>query len=479
MTLATLAIISGFFAWLLVDHLSGLHGTDRGIDLLVYRAGGHALLTGHSIYAPDFAAINHSPHGLAFTYPPFSAVFFIPLALLSEGTAQVVMVVLNTAAAVTLFVVIAVATQGKWDRLRSWRSLTAPISLKTAIAAVTAAALFTLSVPVQHNMLYGQVNLLLAAGVALDLLTPAPVWPRGLLVGIAVAIKLTPAVFIGYFLVTRQWRALAASLAGTALATAVGWLVLPSDTARYLTSTVFQPARIGGLTYASNQSVRGIVERIPALDGVRALLCVVATAVVLVLAVIAIEHSRRSADPVAGVLAAGFIGLLCSPVSWGHHWVWLSAAAVYFLVRWAAVGGVGNLAAGLVVATVIRAAPWTHLPKFAERERLWTPFEHVLGSVWALTALSLLVWFAARCRDSGRPTSPEQKRAAASVQSARGADEGEQVKRVQHGTDDDCQDAHQDAGHRGAVVVGLAAPHPSTPGDADSDRARAEDDTTE
>lgn len=395
MTLATLAATTVVWAGFFSVQLFGVHSNDLGyLDLLVYRAGGHAVITGHSIYAPDFAAVNQSPNGLSFTYPPFSAVIFAPLAIVPPGVAKVLIVALNAVASMIFFVVIVLAVQNEWDRLRSWRSLTAPISVQTGMVVWAAAVIFVFSVPVQDNTSFGQVNLILAAAVALDTLLPSVPWPRGLLVGLAAAIKLTPAVFVGYFLVTRQWRALVVSLATAALAVATSWLVIPSDTIRYFMSTVFDPARIGGLAFASNQSVRGVIERIPALDSMRGAIWVTATVLVLALAIAAIDASRRSKDTVAAMLSAAFIGLVCSPVSWGHHWVWLPATVVYFLVRWSTVGGARNLVAGLAVASVTVVAPWKFLPNSDERERLWTPLQHVLGSVWAITALLVLASFA-------------------------------------------------------------------------------------
>ncbi|QLL07004.1 glycosyltransferase 87 family protein [Mycobacterium vicinigordonae] len=398
----TLAAVAAVFAWLFVGYLLWARSYTDLIDLLVYRAGGHAVLTGHSIYAADFAAANQSPNGLSFTYPPFAAVVFVPLAIVPVGVAKTLMLLLNATAALLLFTLTVVATQGNWGRLRSWRALTAPISPKTAVVLVFAAIVFTLSVPVEHNMTYGQVNLLLAAAVALDILPPWVPWPRGLLVGVAVAIKLTPAVFVGYFLVTRAWRPLAVSLVTTVLAVVVGWLVAPADTVRYLTSTAFDPARIGGLAYSSNQSVRGIVERLPMLDSVHGAVWATATVLVIVLAATAIAVNRQRGDTVAALLSAAFIGLLCSPVSWGHHWVWLPVAAVYFLMRWASLGAARNLMAGLLIAAISFWAPWAHLPNSEDRERLWTSGQHLLGSVWGITALALLIVFALRARNPVR-----------------------------------------------------------------------------
>jgi alpha-1,2-mannosyltransferase len=278
------------------------------------------------------------------------------------------------------------------------------MSVKTATVVFAAAVVFVLSMPVQATFGFGQVNLILAAAVALDILVPRTPWPRGLLVGLAVAIKLTPAVFVGYFLVTRQWRALAVSLATATSALALGWLVCPSDTTRYLTSMIADPQSFGRLTFASNQSVRGVIARIPALDSMHGATWGVVTVLVLALATVAIEVSRRSGDTVAGMLSAAFVGLLCSPVSWGHHWVWLSATVVYFLVSWTVVGGTRNLVAGLAVALVVVAAPWSFLPKDDERERLWNPFEHLMGAVWTLIAILFLAWFATALRRPGGVT---------------------------------------------------------------------------
>jgi hypothetical protein len=75
--------------------------------------------------------------------------------------------------------------------------------------------------------------------------------------------------------------------------------------------------------------------------------------------------------------------------------VWLSATAVYFLMRWTVVRGVRNLVAGFAVALVVLAAPWHSLPNDNDQERLWNPFEHLLGASWTLTAVLLLAWFAA------------------------------------------------------------------------------------
>ena len=50
--------------------------------------------------------------------------------------------------------------------------------------------------PVKQEIGFGQVDLLLLALCAVDCLVDSPRWPRGLLIGLATAIKLEPGVFI-------------------------------------------------------------------------------------------------------------------------------------------------------------------------------------------------------------------------------------------------------------------------------------------
>jgi alpha-1,2-mannosyltransferase len=81
--------------------------------------------------------------------------------------------------------------------------------------------------PVRTTLALGQINIVLMALVAFDLLLPSTWftvagrtvgWPRGVLTGIAAAIKLTPLVFLLYFLARRDLRG-AVSLAGSFLVT--------------------------------------------------------------------------------------------------------------------------------------------------------------------------------------------------------------------------------------------------------------------
>ena len=60
--------------------------------------------------------------------------------------------------------------------------------------------------PVRQTFLLGQVNIILALMVVADMTLDLPL-PRGILVGLAAAIKVTPAILIPYLFLTKQGRA--------------------------------------------------------------------------------------------------------------------------------------------------------------------------------------------------------------------------------------------------------------------------------
>ena len=83
--------------------------------------------------------------------------------------------------------------------------------------------------PIRSTLTYGQINALLMALVAFDCLTRAPRWPRGIGVGIAAAVKLTPAVFLLFFLLRRDLRSAARAGLSFAACTGAGFALAPHD----------------------------------------------------------------------------------------------------------------------------------------------------------------------------------------------------------------------------------------------------------
>lgn len=241
-----------------------------------------------------------------FTYPPFAAVAMLPMALVGLRTAILAALLLNLAA---LAVVVRVLVGPRWRRC-GWYG---------AGLAVCALALFE---PLRDTFSFGQVNLLLLALVLTDawlLATGRTRW-AGVGIGLAAAVKLTPALFIGLLLVTRRWREAAVATAVAAAATAFAALVAPDASRFYWTDALWDTSRVGRLDYVSNQSLQGVLAR----------LGVESRAVWGVLALAALcwwaWRARRAVaagDWQAAFALTGLTACLVSPVTWVHHLVWL------------------------------------------------------------------------------------------------------------------------------------------------------------
>jgi alpha-1,2-mannosyltransferase len=326
-------------------------------DLKVYRAGGGTWLRGDPLYTDAF------PFWLPFTYPPVAAVLFGVLAILPMVAAAVV---LTVAGLVGLSVTTMLAVPDRF--------VVVPLAVALAFAFE----------PVRTTLKFGQVNLVLMGLVACDCLAPRTRYPRGLLVGLAAAVKLTPAVFVLFFLARRQVQPAVTAVVTFAAATGAGMLFAPADSVRYWHTTIFDPDRIGGAAFVTNQSLRAVLTRLSLPSALWAVLAVG----VLVLAWLG---ARRAREPVVALFVVAAAGLVVSPVSWSHHWVWIVPAVFVFAVR------VYRNRVGLAVlllTAVVFFSGHRFLPHGRDRELEWTWWQHVLGNSYLLIAVAFLVWCA-------------------------------------------------------------------------------------
>lgn len=268
---------------------------DRG-DVEIYRQGGRAAVTTGALFA-------YQQQGHGFTYPPFAALVMALLAWLPNRVMWGALVLGGIGA---LGVVLALSAPGIFAAARR----------RVGNSTLGLAAL-VVSEPVVTTLRFGQIDLLLAAIVMADIL----VFRRGVLLGFATAMKLTPGLFVVYLLARRRYREARTAVIVFALSVLWGFLVLPSASITYWTHNAFAGTGIGSFTTVGNQSVHGLVSR--------ALGPNVGTAVWLGAAVPILVGGLglacRAADAGLAVLAVGTVGVtgcLVSPVSWPHHWVW-------------------------------------------------------------------------------------------------------------------------------------------------------------
>jgi alpha-1,2-mannosyltransferase len=307
-----------------------------GLDFEIYRLGSLAWAHGDDPYGV-LPATSRGEH-LPFTYPPFAVLAFLPTTLVPARVGFLILTVISTLLIFAVVLGFLVALRGRE------KGLVLPVLVAIGVQLLAAG-----SDPVRSTLGYGQINMVLMALVALDCLPRKTRWPRGVLVGLAAAIKLTPAVFVLFFLVRKDYRAAIWAGVTFAAATVLAFVLLPGPSVEYWTKLVFAGDRIGPPAHVGNQSLRGAFARL-SLDS----LWVVLALVVLVATVFVI---RRVKLPVALAVTA-LCGLLVSPVSWVHHWVWL--VPVLVVLGWIAVterrmimGTAVVLAAAVAIVTPI------------------------------------------------------------------------------------------------------------------------------
>ena len=328
---------------LLVVTLAGTDAAGMLGDLDIYRGAVSTALAGEDLYS--YTYIHPTVHGLGFTYPPFAALVLVPFAMLASLPAKVIWTALTFVVTLGCLYLL-VRTSG--------RGVAAGSVSRTHQGAWVAG----LSIPVMltypflHNLIVGQVSLFVIALALFDHLLPRR-W-QGTLVGIAAAIKLTPLVFLPYYLVTKQWRQAAVCTGAFVGATGLAWLVLPAASLSYWTDKLWQTGRVGRTDSTVNKSLLGVLARqLP--DGAPTTLVWLAVAAAVgVLAYWRAARHLRDGSPLAAALAVGALSVAVSPISWPHHQLWLVFAACWYLL----LGGRTALLVGTALFVVFLGYPW-------------------------------------------------------------------------------------------------------------------------
>ena len=352
------------------------------VDLHVY-VGGAGMLDGPgALY--DYVYADQTPDfPLPFTYPPFAAIVFYPLHLLPFGLVAFAWQ-LGLFAALYGVVRISQRLLGSGDHRTAM--------LWTAVGIWIE--------PLRSTFDYGQINVLLALAV-LYAVYSTRWWVSGLLVGLAAGVKLTPAVAGLYFVGARRWAAVAFSAIVFFGTVGISWLIIGSETRYYFTELLGDASRVGPIGTSFNQSWRGGISRILGHDAGYGPLVLAGIAVTAVLAVLAWRAIGGASDRLGAIVIVQLFGLLLSPISWTHHWVWLIPLMIWLLhgpLRdrlGAKVLGWGWLALTLI------GVPW--LLSFAQPtiwviSRPW--YLAWAGLIYIVATLATLAWIAATGRRS-------------------------------------------------------------------------------
>ncbi len=290
-------------------HFFGL--TENNFDLDTYRAAVHASWDGRSLYQEP------ALRGAWYVYPPFATFILAPFAWLGFDGAKYVLLAVSIGALALI----------------AWRVLRLAgicAGLRLAVMCAALAVIVVEIEPVQATLWWGQINILLMAVVVLDLLRPTDARWRGIGLGIAAGIKLTPLIFLPYLLFTRQWRASATAALTFAATVAFTWPLLPRDSA-WFWSHLGDTAHISSIEHLANQSINGFLARYFAPSPRPEWLWIVVSLLVLAAGLAAATWAHRRGERALAVVLVGLTGCAVSPFSWAAHWVWF-APAVFWLV---------------------------------------------------------------------------------------------------------------------------------------------------
>jgi len=368
------------------------HPEFRMSDLEVYRAAGESLLQGRPLY--DY--LTPVPQLLPFTYPPFSAIVALPLAVLHPQAANWVWT-LGTLAVLGWLVLVAFR-----PLVRRFPTPYRPLVVAAALAAMA----WTL--PARDCFHFGQVGIFLAALCVLDCALPKTRWPRGLMIGFAAAVKLVPGVFIPYLWLTGRRRAAVVATAWFAGFSIAAAIAMPNASKQYWTGTLFESGRLGNNAGTSNQSLRGMFLRwLPGHVG--SALWLLSALVIVVAAYRWARTASISGFEIRGIAIVGLLSVLISPVSWIHHLAgWVPILIGVLLGE----GRDWKRVAYAVVGTVFFTLelPWWGTTMVVKHADLHIP-GRILESGFGLGAL-FAVWLLGRmgARSKGRTSAiPEAK----------------------------------------------------------------------
>ena len=289
--------------------------TYGGLDFSIYRMGAMTIFDNEGFDKELYgrAMVSIGVLDLPFTYPPFAALVFLPFAFIPLKVGMAIMVLITAAAAWWLSSIMYSYANAHGRPL----PLQDKLGRYGMIAALTIVVM--LCGPWRRTFDLMQINPIIMVLILADFLRPATRVPRGVLIGIAGGLKLTPLVFGLILLVRRDWKGIAA-LGATFLATiAVGFILLPNEAPQFWFSAISDPSRVGDINFVDNISIQGWLMHF-GLKGTALKLGFYALAALsIALVAVLLYQLERRGKTLAQVAVTGTLMVALSPISWSHH----------------------------------------------------------------------------------------------------------------------------------------------------------------
>lgn len=293
-------------------------------DLKIYRDAVDSWWHGGALYS--YRSDNPSTSGLGFTYPPFAALAFLPMLAIPLRVLEWMWTLGSIAVILSLSAILTRASARVPEQGETAREHIADQAARTSLVII----MLGLSYPVVFNLMLGQVSLIVIYLAFVDAAAVAPRRLRGVLIGFAAGLKLTPLVFIPFLLLTRQSRAALVACTTFLSTVAVAFIVSPNSSMSYWTRDAWQTSRMGETWLPWNKSILALISRWHTGGAGRTQLWL---SLCLLVATYAFTHAWRShaqGNDVAAALVIGSSSVVLSPISWTHHQIWavLVAAAL-------------------------------------------------------------------------------------------------------------------------------------------------------
>ncbi|WKN56862.1 glycosyltransferase family 87 protein [Rhodococcus opacus] len=272
------------------------------MDLSVFRDAGYAFVSGLPLYSADFP----SSSGFRFIYAPFAAILFAPMAEIDPAVLQALWCALNLG---LVWWMVKVALS-KLDVARP--ELLALLSMGPVL----------LLEPMRSNFDFGQINIILMALVVADCTGVIPKRFRGVAIGLAAAVKITPAAFLLVLLVRRDFRSIGRSLATILVTVGLGFWLLPQSSVWFWTTEFFATGRAGAPDFFRNQAVTGVIARLGAEGRLASILWVLSAAVIVSAAAWSAYRFTRSGEHLIALSVVALASLLAAPFAVTHHWAY-------------------------------------------------------------------------------------------------------------------------------------------------------------
>ena len=341
------------------------------VDLQVYVYAVKDMLAGRDIFATTTPFWR-----LYFIYPPIAAILMTPLAIGPYVFWQVVW------------------TGGLvWAQQSVLKRCGAPRGWKLGLLGI---AVVLAVEPIRTTLGYGQVNTMLMALIVADLLPDRPEQrrriPQGILIGLAAAIKLTPALFVIFMFLIGKRRAAITAIISFAVFTGIGAILLFDESVVFFSGLSGGDTRTASPLYTGNQSLLGVFFRLGDSSRTTTVLGLAVAGVLAVLGCLVAAHWWANNEKVFAIAIVGLTTCLASPLSWTHHYVWILPLGMAVLSpgvpRWARYVG------GLWVVWVCICLPLAVLPYAGGRERQFNFLQQLVANLGPMLGLILLVGLA-------------------------------------------------------------------------------------